>query len=224
MAAMVSFVWSEIGFRAGETPEQIVLRKEAERNAGSGEFWWAVDAPLGITVEVTAERNGGSLPVLFSNSTSSKEQQREVRIWDSWRSLLHPQRHGRIPGHVVVTSRHDPGRRQTRYALTCRSQAKLTLGAIGYCNLAECRSLKSGGRVHALSGAQILRKDEPLISRHGPSAESVYSIAFKATVVGHSYVLLENFKVLSQAELNSLLEFKPGDDWPALVKKLRSRS
>src|SRR6185437_7651837 len=79
--AMVSFVWTEIGFDAGETPEHLVARKEAERSAGSGEFWWGLDASLGITVEVKAEQNGGSLPALFSKSRNFKEQQlREVRI------------------------------------------------------------------------------------------------------------------------------------------------
>ena len=156
----------------------------------------------------------------------------EARLCDSankcasgirWRSLLHPQRHGRIPDHVVVTSGHDAGRRQTRYALTCHSAIKLSFGAIGFCNLAECHSLKNGGRVNALRGAQALRKGEPLISPRGPASESVYSIAFKATVVGHGYVLLENFRVLTQADLQSLLQFNAGDDWLSLAKMLRQR-
>jgi hypothetical protein len=64
--AMAPFVWGEVNFDARESPEHIVVRKEAERIAGVGEFWWGVDAPLGITVEVKAEQNGGTLPVLFS--------------------------------------------------------------------------------------------------------------------------------------------------------------
>lgn len=221
---MVSFVWNEIGFDAGETPEHVVIRKEAERLAGSGEFWWGLDAPLGITVEVHAEQNRGVLPALFSKSRSSTVRQRQqVRIWDTWRSLLHPQQHGRIPDHVVVTSGHDAGRRQTRYALTCHSAVNLSFGAMGFCNLAECHSLKNGGRVNALRGAQVLRKGEPLISPRGPASESVYSIAFKATVVGHGYVLLENFRVLTQADLQSLLQFNAGDDWLSLAKMLRQR-
>jgi hypothetical protein len=69
----------------------------------------------------------------------------------------------------------------------------------------------------------VLRKEEPLISRQGPSSHNVYSIAFKATLVGHSFVLLENFRVLDQAELNSLRDFQSGDDWFSLAKKLRSK-
>jgi hypothetical protein len=146
-----------------------------------------------------------------------------VRVWETWRSLLHPQQHGRIPGHIIVTSGHNPGKRQTRYALTCHSDVKLALGAIGFCDLAQCRSVKGGGRVDGLRGAHVLIKHQPLLSRQGPASKSVHSIALKATLVGHSFVLLENSRVLALAELNSLLQFKTGDDWLSLVKKLRPR-
>jgi len=213
-SAMAPFVWGEVRFDAGESPEHIVVRKEAERIAGSGEFWWGVDAPLGISVEVKAEQNGGTLPVLFSRSRNIDNQQSsQVRVWETWRSLLHPQQHGRVPGHIIVTSGHNPGKRQTRYALTCHSDVKLALGAVGFCDLAQCRSLKGGGRVDGLHGAHVLIKNEPLISRQGSSSRSAHSIAFKATLVGHSFVLLENFRVLTLAELYSVLQFKTGDDW-----------
>lgn len=222
---MTPFVWGEVNFDAGESPEHLVVRKEAERIAGGGEFWWGVDAPLGITVEVKAERNGSTLPALFSRSRKiDKQQSSQVRVWDTWRSLLHPRHHGRIPGHILVTSGHDLGKRQTRYALTCHSDVKLTLGAIGFCDLAQCRSVKDGGRVARLRGAHLLVKHKPLVSRHGPSSESVHSIAFKAILVGHGFVLLENFRVLTRAELNSILQYKTGDDWSSLVKKLRPRA
>jgi hypothetical protein len=69
----------------------------------------------------------------------------------------------------------------------------------------------------------VLIKHKPLISRQGRSSESVHSIAFKARLVGHGFVLLENLRVLTRAELNSILQFKTGDDWFSLVKKLRPR-
>jgi len=220
----VSFVWSEISFEAGENPEHTILRKEAERITGSGEFWWGVDAPLGITVEVWAERNGGTMPVLFSKSRTTEERHSsQVRIWDTWRSLLHPQIHGRIPDHVVLTSGHDPGSRQARYAFICRSETMIINGTIGFCDLAQCLSLKGAQRVPHLRKAHVLRKDEPLLSSKGSSSQSVYSIAFKATLVGHCFVLLENFRLLDQSELNDLRNFPAGDNWSKLAKKLRSR-
>ena len=218
-----SFVWSEIGLDAGETPEHIIVRKEAERVAGAGEFWWGLGASLGVSVEVMAQRNGGTLPALFSKSKGIETQQNsEVRIWNAWRSVLHPDQQGRIPGHIIVTSGHDPKKRQTRFALICRSAVELALGTVGFCELDQCRTVRGGRqRVDALRGAQLLTKREPLISPHGSPSQSVYRIAFKATLVGHCYVQLENSRALTQAELNNLLQFQPGDDWLSLVKKLR---
>ena len=138
-------------------------------------------------------------------------------------SLLHPQLHGRIPDHVVITTGHDPGKRQARYAFTCHADAQLSNGTIGFCDLAQCLSLKGAQRVPHLRKAHVLRKDEPLLSSKGSSSQSVYSIAFKATLVGHCFVLLENFRLLDQSELNDLRNFPAGDNWSKLAKKLRSR-
>ena len=220
-----SFVWSEIGPDAGEAPKHIIVRKEAERVAGAGEFWWGLSASLGISVEVMAQRNGGTLPVLFSKSKGTETKQiSEVRIWNAWRSVLHPDQQGRIPGHVIVTSGHDPKKRQTRYALICRSAVELGLGTLGFCDLAQCHAIRGGKhRVDTLRGAQLLVKPAPLISPHGSPSQSVYRIAFEATLSGHCYVHLENSRVLTDAELDSLLQFREGNEWMNLVKKLRPK-
>ncbi len=52
------FVCSVIGGDAGESLDHIVARKEAERLAGSGEFWWGLSAQLGPNVEAKAQENG----------------------------------------------------------------------------------------------------------------------------------------------------------------------
>ena len=121
-------------------------QERSRANRGRGRIWWIADSPLGITVEVKAEQNGGTLPVLFSKARSTEPRQSpQVRIWDTWRSLLHPEKYGRIPDHVIVTTGHDPAKRHVRYALICHSDAKLALGAVGFCDLARCRSLKGAG-------------------------------------------------------------------------------
>jgi hypothetical protein len=52
--------------------------------------------------------------------------------------------------------------------------------------------------VKELREAHVLNKDEPLLSRKGPAS------SFRARLVGHCYVLLENFRVLNEDELKSL--------------------
>jgi len=46
--------------------------------------------------------------------------------------VTHPQLHGRIPDHVVITTGHDPGKRQARYAFTCHADAQLSNGNSTY--------------------------------------------------------------------------------------------
>src|SRR5271165_5040014 len=99
---MIPFVCSIIGDDADEALDHIIVRKEAERSAGkgehSGEFWWGLSAPLGGQVEAKALQNGGTLPGLFSTSNvKQRKSPDQVRIWNSWRSILSPKLHGRIP-------------------------------------------------------------------------------------------------------------------------------
>jgi hypothetical protein len=138
------FVCSIIGGDAGEPLDHIIVRKEAERDAGIGEFWWGLSAPLGSDVEAQAQQNGGTLPALFSKSDALPKGSSQVRIWEEWESVLDPSRDGRIPGHIIVTSGHKPKREKKRepahYALVCQSNVKLALGRLGYCDLTQART------------------------------------------------------------------------------------
>jgi hypothetical protein len=226
----VPFVCSVIGGDADEALDHIMVRKEAERSAGtadhSGEFWWGLSAPLGRDVEAMAKQNAGTLPILFSKSSNtSAAHSSQVRIWNKWRSILDPQQHGRIPDHVIVTSGHNPNpnkkRSASHSALICYSGVKLTLGNLGYCDLAQCRTAKNGKSIDYLVGARLLVKQQPLTTPLGTPSLSVRRVAFQARLIRHCYVKLEGADVLTQAELNSLRQYKPGDDWSALVKQLR---
>jgi hypothetical protein len=222
------FVCSVVGDDADEDLNHIVTRKEAERSTGKGEFWWGLGAPLGRHVEAKAQQNGGTLPALFSKSKNgNKKLSNQVRIWDEWRSVLSPKLHGPIPGHVIVTSGYNPNPKNRRgdnhYALVCHSNVKLNhLGSLGFCDLTHCQTVPKGKTVSYLVGARLLEKlQPPLITPRGVASLSCRSIEFEANLVGHCYVKLEKFRVLTQTELDSLRQYKAGDDWRALAKNLR---
>lgn len=63
---MDTFVWTKMGVESGEGLEQIVRRKEAERVAGNGQFWWGIGNSLGPAVREAARAQRGRVPVLFS--------------------------------------------------------------------------------------------------------------------------------------------------------------
>ncbi len=222
---MTWFICSVVGGDAGEDLNHIVIRKEAERSAGTGEFWWGLGAALGRDVEARAQATGGSLPALFSaSSNSSVQAPNQVRVWDGWSSRLDPRQRGRIPGHVVVTSGYDPKKLKKKerphYALVCHSDHKLILSHNGFCNLSQCTTAKNRV-VEYLQGAALLFKPPPLTLPSGTRSRSCRSIAFEAGLFGHCYVKLEDPRVLTQSEWNSLRQYKVGDDWRALAKSLR---
>jgi hypothetical protein len=96
----------------------------------------------------------------------------------------------------------------------------LRLGQNGFCHLSHCKTTKNLV-VDYLQGAALLFKPPPLTSPSGTRSRSCRSIAFEAGLFGHCYVKLENHRVLTQSEWNSLRQYKPGDDWRALAKSLR---
>ena len=203
----------------------IVTRKEAERAAGSGEFWWGLSAPLGADVEDLALQNGGTLPSLFSASNAPLSHSRHIYIWREWQSVLHARQHGTVPSHVIVTSGYNSDakkdtRKLAHYALVCHTDVKLALGSLGYCDLTQCRTTKNQKPIKYIIGARLLEKHLPLISGRGTSP-TVRSIAFTANLITHCYVKLKNPRELTPTELTRLRNYQPGDDWLALVKQLR---
>ena len=194
--ALVPFVCSVIGGDANETLDHIIKRKEAERVAGSGEFWWGLGVPLGAEVEDKARQNGGTLPALFSESSTSAKHSGQVLVWQNWKSVLPPRQGGRIPIHVIVTSGHNPNtaKQKPHYALICHSNLNLALGNLGYCDLSppRCLTAKNHKPIKYIVGARLLEKQLPLMSGQGISSPSVRKIAFEATLVAHCYVKLES--------------------------------
>ena len=125
-----------------------------------------------------------------------------------------------------TTSGHNPNSSKTHpaahYALVCYSDLKLTLGGLGYCDLAQCVTAKNGKHITYLVGARLLSKSQPpLIASRGVPSQGVRSVAFQASLIGHCYVKLKEPRVLTQPELDSLRQYSAGDDWLGLAKKLR---
>src|SRR5438105_15006115 len=107
--AMSIFVWTKMGVESGEGLEQIVKRKEAERIAGQGEFWWGIGSSLGASVRAEARSQRGAMPVLFSKMLGRPRPADEspdiVLRWTSWED-----ENGKIrdvPSYAKIISRGD---------------------------------------------------------------------------------------------------------------------
>jgi hypothetical protein len=214
-AVTTPFVWSLMGQDAGQTLDEIIIRKEAERRTG-GTYWWGGGTPLGPRVESEAILNGGTLRALFSALGNQKRAANQsTYLWDGWRSIRKgphgTHSHGRIPKHVLVLG-GNPDR--PYYALVCRCDTELVLGDQGPFDPAQCLTIANGVPPGASQRAALLRGQ--VNHTHGR-----YRIAFSAYLVAPWFVRLTQARVLTAAELARVRQYKRGDDWLGLVKSLR---
>jgi hypothetical protein len=73
MDEQICFVWSKVNNNAGETIDDIVKRKEAERVAGDGLFYWGIGNSLGEK-NLQEMSQGQSFPVLWTMSKKFEKQ------------------------------------------------------------------------------------------------------------------------------------------------------
>jgi hypothetical protein len=170
------FVWTKMGVESGERLTQIVQRKESERIAGQGVFWWGIGNSLGSAVRTTASQQAGRLPVLFSRMLGrpkfSDVRPDAVWRWTGWED--HNGRTHPVPPHVNVISRGAASKGK-HYALVCYAAEPISLGGMGRFDPNSCRTLS--GKIPGASQVTAL-----LDGTAGHSA-GAYEIAFRATLI-----------------------------------------
>lgn len=141
-----AFCWTRMQAESGQPLTNIIRRKEAERAAGNGLFYWGVGNPLGGKIAALVGRIAHP-KLLFSMMKSRPKlidaAPQEVLLWTltvDLRGVVRP-----LPDHALVVSRGSSGPRGklTHYALVCRSPEPLRLRPLGNLNLAEFRNIGS---------------------------------------------------------------------------------
>ena len=122
--------WSRMQAEAGQSLEVIVARKEQERRAGNGIFFWGVGNPPSLVANALA-RARMPVKVVFS---IMKSRPKAVDVAPDrtivWRRYIDA--HGverPLPPNALITSRADSasGPKRSHYALMCQSSQPLTL-------------------------------------------------------------------------------------------------
>lgn len=122
------FCWSRFGTEAGQLIEEILERKEQERVANGGIFFWGIGNALGPSIQELLRRTQEP-EVLFSPIRSAPRAKdigpAAVAAWIAAETV-----EGNpfsFPGCSLVTSRYDPlAPRRTHYALVCFSETPLS--------------------------------------------------------------------------------------------------
>jgi hypothetical protein len=166
------FCWTRFGTEAGQSIDQIFERKEQERLANAGIFFWGIGNAIGPSIRELLRRT--EYPeVLFSPIKSAPRladiNPPSVVAWTTAETL--DGERFRLPDYSLVTSRYDPSApKQSSYALVCYSPRPLNESRCEeQIPLEDLRNLITGRRVgssqvtavvHAEGGVSGARKYE----------------------------------------------------------------
>ena len=214
---MGTFVWTKMGAEGGQSLPRIIALKEAERQAGSGVFWWGIGNSLGVAVHEAAAKSGGTLPVIFSTMLTRHKRADShpnyVCVWEHWQDqqgIVRP-----LPPHVLEWSRGNEAKK-VHYALVCRSTEPLSIADLGQFDPSKCKTVKGkspgGSQVTAL-----LEEDASMDHSRGE-----YHRCFKADLVEPWVVKLVRPRRMSQDEQSIQNSWRPGGDWLGFVGRFRS--
>ncbi|MBZ5671051.1 MAG: hypothetical protein LAO04_15150 [Acidobacteriia bacterium] len=207
------FCWSRFGTEAGQPIEEILDRKEQERVANGGMFFWGIGNALGPSMRELLRRTRDP-EVLFSPMKSAPRAEDvappAVVAWTSAETLngdFYP-----LPNCSLVTSGHDPlAPKGTHYALVCFSDNPLvTSPPEKKIALTELRNLLTGRPIAASQTTAVVerqatdRLDTPM-----------YEIAIRARLVHPYFLTLRDPLLLSETALHL--------DWAAVAREAWQR-
>jgi hypothetical protein len=184
-----AFCWTRFGTEAGEPIEGIFERKERERQALGGVFYWGIGNALGPAIaELVSETS--SPEVLFSPIRSRPRREdiapAEVAAWSVGETL-----DGSLfdfPQSARITSRFDPDSRRAHYALVCKSALPLALSDFGEIRFRTLRNLRSGRPLGSSQVTAVVTSG----AEGAPTSGPVYPVALRAELAYPYFVRLRN--------------------------------
>lgn len=176
------FCWTRFGTEAGETVDAILERKERERRANGGVYFWGI----GNSVETgLAElmRRSARPEVLFSPIKSRpRADDVDPPAVVRWECGVTPTgERMRLPLAARVTSRQSKG---PHYALVCASDDPLCIADLGRLRFGALRNLISG---RELGASQVTAVVERLLDSE---TGREYAVAFRSHLVEPYFVRL----------------------------------
>jgi hypothetical protein len=154
-----AFCWTRFGPEAGEPIEQILARKEAERTAGRGIFYWGIGNAVGPAMTALLA-DVGEPEVLFS-PIASPPRRVDVAPCSTVQWLAGEDMAGEcvdLPDSARVTSGWEPTRpNAARYALVCSCSEPIELADRGQLRFGRLRNISSGSPVGASQVTTRLR-------------------------------------------------------------------
>lgn len=195
------FCWTKIGTEGGQSIDEIVWRKELERGAGNGTFFWGIGNSLGNAPVLARQAIKSSrLEVLFTLMKSrAKTVDQDPPSTVLWLTYIDDTgHHRRVPDHVLLTSRgvSPSGESKHRhYALVCTTRKPIRIEGQEVINAARTRNLGSANPVGSSQVTAVVTYDKKMKS----GSENLYRVAFRADLTHQDFVRLSTPVALNHA-------------------------
>ena len=203
-----AFVWSKMGTEAGEPLEDIMHRKEIERQANGGKFVWGIGNSPGNSI-VNFMQDTKKPVAIFTetrpnNKTRSIDEEESERVW---RDKL-------LPRYSFVTSHPE---RKEHYALLCECDEDLRTQCHG--------ELHTGEFVHYVTCNPKLPPNSTNMMKKGEGLScKPYPIRFVASLYGEGWVTLTDYADISPETIKEVKRSADDGDiekWKALINKIK---
>lgn len=183
-----AFCWSKFSSEAGETPEQILSRKDLERARNGGVFLWGIGSSIAPSLRLLLGITRS--PAIIFTPMISRPAFEDVHppAIAHWQSATGMDGSAyEIPRHSAVTSRvNSDGSARKHFALVCFSDTSLTEPGRGSLDDSKLRNLRSGARLGASQVTSVVR-------RVSSSSHGRYSIAIRALLTYPYLISLSDF-------------------------------
>lgn len=218
--------WSRMQSEAGQELSKILQRKENERRAGEGVFFWGVGNPPSTMISALA-RLKRDVPMYFSIMKSKPKlvdsAPSSVVIWRRYVDL-----HGAekpLPPFALITSRGNSGSgspKTKHFALVCRSDKRLELEHGHSFDHHRYRNAGAkGGQIGASQVTALLTRDTSV-----EAGTAQYEINLRAKLTGSYWVRLTDPLPLSESQISlyNCADAISTADWIEFVSDLRQRT
>ncbi|WP_164828734.1 hypothetical protein [Sinorhizobium meliloti] len=152
---------------AGQDLQDIFRRKEYERKAGNGVFFWGVGSPMDFSRLRQSDRVDLVFSTMLSPPKSEDKNPESVLVW---RKYVNPAgQEVDLPPHVLLMSRATTklGPKKRHYTLVCYSERELTLGDDGEFDPTIYRNAgPNGGKVGFSQVTSLLEKTSEALPRN----------------------------------------------------------
>lgn len=183
-----AFCWTKMGTEAGQSLENIILRKDYERIKGDGVFFWGIGTALGF--KIWEYIDSVDTPMVIFSPMKAKPKKidvipEKVFLWtsyfDRWGNK-HP-----IPEYAKITSRGITGflEKKYHYALVCRKTTPLLNEYWPKINSNLLFNFNSNSKLGYSQVTAVVEQHQ-----NDNNQEFIYDILFSAELVSPYYIKL----------------------------------